>query len=106
MPMNVFTSVFFTCGFVKILFLISVAVVICLFISCGFNIRKYADLTEENLMSVALSMIMLLQICLFFSFVALREDHNDYGSMYESVTDSVSYELKNNNNVIYVYERF
>ena len=57
-------------------------------------------------MAVTVYLILLSLMCILFSFVALRDEQNDYYGTQESVTGPVSYELIKKDNVIYVYERF
>ncbi len=108
--MTIISPVFFTGDFIKVLameyFWISIFVVICLLICCGYYIRKHGEETGQHGVTVAVYMIMLMLMCLLFSFVALRDEQNDYGDTHESVSSPVSYELVQYDNITYVYEIF
>lgn len=110
--MTIFSPVFFTGDFIKMLameyFWTSIFVVICLLICCGYYIRKHGEETGQHGFTVAVYMIMLMLMCLLFSFVALRDEQNDYGDTYECepVSGPVSYELIQCDNITYVYEKF
>ncbi len=110
MSMNIITPVFFTVDFFNMLvqehFWSSVIVIICLMICCVCYIHKHREETGNSSMAVTVYLILLLLICILFSFVALRDEQNDYYGTQESVTGPVSYELIKKDNVIYVYERF
>ncbi len=108
--MNNITPVFFTGVFFKMLamehFLSTFIVIIFLMICCGSYIYKHREETGHHGVTVAVSIILLMLMCLLFSFVVLRDEQNDYGETYEPVPGPVSYELVKNNNIIYVYEKF
>ena len=110
--MTIISPVFFTGDFIKMLaieyFCSSIFVVICLLVCCGYYIRKHGEDTGQHGVTVAVYMIMLMLMCLLFSFVALRDEQNDYGDTYEYEPTSgpVSYELVQHDNITYVYERF
>lgn len=105
--MTIITPVFFTGDFIKMLvidyFWSSIIIVICLLVCCIIYIRKHSNEEGRHGATLAVYMIMLMLMCLLFSFVALRDEQNDYN---ESVSVPVSYELVTNDNTIYVYERF
>lgn len=108
--MTIISPVFFTGDFIKTLameyFWTSIFVVICLLICCGYYIRKHGEETDQHGVTVAVYIIMLMLMCLLFSFIALRDEQNDYGDTYESVSGPVSYELVQYDNITYVYEIF
>lgn len=95
--MTIIYPVFFIGDFIKMLameyFWTSIIVVLCLLVCCGYYIRKHGEETEQHGSTVAVYLIMLLLMCLLFSFVALRDEHNDYSDTHESVLGPVSYEL-------------
>ena len=108
--MTIISPVFFTGDFIKMLameyFWTSIFVVICLLVCCGYYIRKHGEETGQHGVTVAVYMIMLMLMCMLFSFVALRDEQNDYGDTYESVIGPASYDLIKYDNITYVYERF
>lgn len=107
--MTIISPVFFTGDFIKMLvmehFWSSIIVIIFLMFWCAWYFHKHRKEMENYGMAVAVYLFMLMLMFLLFSFIALRDEQNNYDTQ-ESATGHVSYDLINKDNVIYVYERF